>query len=93
MQAKDVIKRVLLSEKGTRLAEQNRYFVEADLKATKQEIRQAVEAQFGVHVLKVRTSVMKGGTHTVRGTRRSVQDSSWKRAIVTVKDGERIETV
>ena len=93
MQAKDIIKRVILSEKGSRLAALNQYFLEVDVKASKPEIRQAVETQFGVHVLKVRTATIKGGQHMVRGTRRTEPDSAWKRAIVTVKAGERIETL
>ena len=41
----------------------------------------------------VRTANMKGGLRTIRGTRRQVTESTWKRAIVTVKAGERIETL
>ena len=61
--------------------------------ANKIEIRKAVETQFGVHVLAVRTVNMKGGLRTLRGTRRQVTESTWKRAIVEVKPGERIEMV
>ena len=88
-----VVKRVLLTEKSSRLAALNQYFLEVDRKASKPEIRQAVEAMFGVHVLAVRTSNMKGGLRTIRGTRRQKTESTWKRAIVTVKAGERIETL
>ena len=90
---KTIIKRVLLTEKGSKLAALNQYFLEVDREATKPEIRQAVEAKFGVHVLAVRTANMKGGLRTIRGTRRQVTESTWKRAIVTVKAGERIETL
>ena len=91
--AKAIIKRVLLSEKGAKLAALNQYFLEVDTKASKREIRQAVEAKFGVHVLAVRTANLKGGLRTIRGTRRQETESTWKRAIVTVKAGERIETL
>ena len=89
----NIIKRVMLTEKGSRLAALNQYFLEVDKKATKPQIRQAVEATFGVHVLSVRTANMKGGLRTIRGTRRQTTESTWKRAIVTVKPGERIETL
>ena len=56
--ARDIVKRVLLSEKGAKLNALNQYFLEVDAKASKPEIRQAVEAVFGVHVLKVRTANM-----------------------------------
>ena len=88
---KTIIKRVLLTEKGSKLAALNQYFLEVDRQATKPEIRQAVEAKFGVHVLAVRTANMKGGLRTIRGTRRQKTESTWKRAIVEVKAGERIE--
>ena len=90
---KTIIKRVLLTEKGSKLAALNQYFLEVDKKATKPQIRLAVEATFGVHVLSVRTANMKGGLRTIRGTRRQETESTWKRAIVTVKAGERIETL
>ena len=89
--AREIIKRVILSEKGARLAALNQYFLEVDKAASKPEIRQAVEAQFGVHVLAVRTVNMKGGLRTIRGTRRQTVEPTWKRAIVEVKAGERIE--
>ena len=91
--ARDIIKRVILTEKSERLAALNQYFLEVDRDATKPQIREAVEAQFGVHVLAVRTVNMKGGLRTIRGTRRQKVESTWKRAIVEVKAGERIETL
>lgn len=89
--ARDIIKRVLLTEKGTKLAALNQYFLEVDTAATKPQIRQAVEAKFGVHVLTVRTANMKGGLRTIRGTRRQTVESTWKRAIVEVKPNEHID--
>ncbi len=91
--AKEIIKRVILSEKGSKLSALNQYFLEVDRDATKPQIRQAVEEKFGVHVLAVRTANMKGGLRTIRGTRRQKTESTWKRAIVEVKAGERIETL
>ena len=91
--ARDIIKRLILTEKSSRLGALNQYFLEVDKAATKPEIRKAVETQFGVHVLAVRTVNMKGGLRTIRGTRRQVTESTWKRAIVEVKPGERIEMV
>ena len=90
---KTIIKRVLLTEKGSKLAALNQYFLEVDREATKPQIRQAVEEKFGVHVLAVRTANMKGGLRTIRGTHRQKTESTWKRAIVEVKAGERIETL
>ena len=63
MELRDSVRRVILSEKGSKLSALNQYFLEVDVKAAKPEIRQAGEAQFGVHVLKVRTATIKGGQH------------------------------
>ena len=52
---------VLITEKGTKFAEQNRYLLEVAPDARKPKIAQAVEAAFGVHVLAVRTANVKGG--------------------------------
>ena len=87
-----VVKRVLLTEKGSKLAALNQYFLEVDREATKPEIRQAVEAMFGVHVLAVNTQNYSGKKRMLRN-RRVVQGSDWKRAIVTLKAGERIEAI
>ncbi|MBQ8112433.1 MAG: 50S ribosomal protein L23 [Kiritimatiellae bacterium] len=91
--AREIIKRVMITEKSNKLAALNQYFLEVDKTASKPEIRAAVEAQFGVHVLAVRTANVKGGLRTIRGTRRQKVESTWKRAIVEVKAGERIEMV
>ena len=89
--AREIIKRVILSEKGAKLAKLNQFFLEVDKTASKPEIRTAVEAKFGVHVLAVRTVNVKGGLRTIRGTRMQKVESTWKRACVEVKAGERIE--
>ena len=86
-----VVLNVLITEKGSRLSVENRYLLEVAADARKPQIAAEVEKAFGVHVLAVRTANMKGGLKYVRGTRRAVTEATWKKAIVTVKEGERIE--
>ena len=86
-----IILNVLITEKGSRLSTENRYLLEVATDARKPQIALAAEKAFGVHVLAVRTANMKGGLRYVRGTRRQVREATWKKAIVTVKAGERIE--
>ena len=88
----DIIKRVLVSEKGTLLAEKNQFALEVDSSANKSEIGKAVEKAFGVHVLAVNTQNYAGKKRMLRN-RRIAQASDWKRAIVTLRAGERIEAV
>ena len=82
---------VLITEKGSHLAIENRYLLEVAKDAKKPQIATEVEKAFGVHVLAVRTANMKGGLKYIRGTRRATTEATWKKAIVTVKAGERIE--
>ena len=93
MTNEEIIKRVLITEKGSMPSAQNRYALEVAVDARKPQIAEAVEKKFGVHVLAVRTINVKGGLRYIRGTRRAVTEATYKKAIVTVKAGERIEQV
>ena len=86
-----VILNVLITEKGSRLSIENRYLLKVAPDARKPVIAAEVEKAFGVHVLAVRTANMKGGVKYIRGTRRTTVEPTWKKAIVTVKAGERVE--
>lgn len=55
MNLSDVIKRPVVTEKAMKAMERNRYTLEVDRRATKGEIRRAVEEQFNVKVIKVNT--------------------------------------
>ena len=90
---KEIIKKVLITEKGSRLSVKNQYLLEVATDATKPQIAAAAEKKFGVHVLAVRTANIKGGLKYIRGTRRATTEATYKKAIVTVKAGERIEQV
>jgi len=90
---KEIIKKVMITEKGSKLSVQNQYQLEVAVDATKPQIAEAVEKKFGVHVLAVRTANIKGGLKYIRGTRMATTEATYKKAIVTVKAGERIEQV
>jgi large subunit ribosomal protein L23 len=86
----EVIKTVRLTEKGTRQGEKlNQYTVKADPRANKAEIRQAVQELFKVHVTKVNTLNVRGKMRRQRTTQAG-RTSNWKKAIVTLKDGDKI---
>ncbi|MFQ5848136.1 MAG: 50S ribosomal protein L23 [Candidatus Methylomirabilales bacterium] len=84
-----VIRRPVVTEKGTVLKEQNKYCFEVDRRANKVEVKQAVEALFHVKVTAVHTVAMRGRTKRVG--RFVGRTSDWKKAIVTLKDGDSIE--
>jgi large subunit ribosomal protein L23 len=86
----DVIKTVRLTEKGTRQADKfNQYTVVADRRANKVQIRQAVEELFKVKVLEVNTLNVHGKYRRQR-TAQAGQTSDWKKAVVTLKQGDKI---
>ena len=90
---KEIIKKVLITEKGSQLSVNNQYLLEVATDAKKPEIAAAAEKKFGVHVLAVRTANVKGGLKYIRGTRRATTEATYKKAYVTIKAGERIEQV
>jgi large subunit ribosomal protein L23 len=86
-----VIKTVRLSEKATLLTEKtNSYVFEVDPRATKQEIAQAVKAAFGKKVVAVNTANYAGKARRQRTTQFG-RTSHWKKAIVRLAPGEKIE--
>ena len=86
----EVIKTVRVTEKGTAQSEKfNHYTVVADRRANKIQIRQAVEELFKVKVLNVRTMNVRGKLRRQR-TLQAGKAPDWKKAIVTLKKGEKI---
>ena len=86
----DVIKTVRITEKGTRQAEKlNQYTVVADRRANKIQIRQAVQELFKVKVVSVNTLNVRGKLRRQR-TAAEGRTPSWKKAIVTLKEGDKI---
>lgn len=90
MNAYEVIKTVRLTEKGTRQGENyNQYTVVADRRANKMEIRQAVQELFKVKVTRVNTLNVRGKLRRQRTTQAG-KAPDWKKAIVTLKEGDKI---
>lgn len=87
-----VIKRPLLTEKGTDQKESmNKYLFEVDRGANKIQVKNAVEKIFSVKVDDVHTVNVKGKVKRVG--RNIGKRSDWKKAIVTLKAGEKIEII
>lgn len=90
MNSFEIIKTVRLTEKGTRQSETlNKYTVVADRRANKFQIRKAVEELFKVKVLAVNTMNVGGKLRRQR-THQAGKDPDWKKAIVTLKEGDKI---
>lgn len=88
MHALEVLRRPLVTEKGTALNAQGKYLFEVDGSANKQQIKEAVQKAFSVTVVKV--NVMNMPSVERRSGRRLFYTSPWKKAIVTLKEGDKI---
>lgn len=91
----DVIIKPLITEKNTDLMEHDQYTFEVSVVANKIQIREAIEKLFNVRVKAVNTMNVKGSqrSRTIRrgGGRISGQERSWKKAVVTLFPGQRID--
>jgi large subunit ribosomal protein L23 len=87
-----VIKRPLVTEKSTSLALANKYIFEVDMRANKPQIKTAVEKAFDVTVTDVNVMVMKGKPRgRTRSRKAQTYGSDWKKAVVTLAAGDKIE--
>lgn len=85
----EVLRRPLITEKNTVLQAQGKYAFEVAGGATKPQVKQAVAKAFKVTVMSVNMLTVPGKTRRVG--RRVVQTPSWKKAVVTLKPGDKIE--
>ncbi len=89
MHLSEVLRRPLVTEKNTNLQAAGKYVFEIADEATKFQVKQAVENSFKVKVTAVNVITMPGKTRRIG--RRIVQVQSWKKAIVTLKAGDKIQ--
>jgi len=85
-----VLVRPLITEKATRLNGENKYAFEVKEQANKMQIKEAVEKGFDVSVAAVNVMVVKGKPYRVRGNRIKHR-SDWKKAVVTLAAGDKLE--
>ncbi|MDP8233977.1 MAG: 50S ribosomal protein L23 [Candidatus Saelkia tenebricola] len=90
MNINNVVKRLLTTEKGTMLISDNKYILEVDKGSNKIEIREAVERMYNVKVKSVSTVKIVSKPRRLKWTAPG-NTSAGKKAIVTLKEGYRIE--
>jgi large subunit ribosomal protein L23 len=90
MNVYQVLLRPILTEKTDLQRDANQYVFEVNRKANKLQIKQAVEQLFDVEVESVNTMVMKPKQRKM-GRKSVVTRAAWKRAVVTLAPGERIQ--
>ena len=89
MHTYEVLRRPIVSEKSIILQGHSKYTFEVASRASKHQIKEAVETAFKVDVLGVNVVTVQGSMKRIG--RRRVQSSPWKKAVVTVKSGQKIE--
>ncbi len=85
----DTVISLLRTEKGTDLLPLNKYVFLVDTKVNRLQIKEAIEQIYKVKVAKVNTIKVQGKTKRVRY--KAGKTSDWKKAIVTLKEGHKIE--
>ena len=84
-----VLRRPIVTEKSTALAGMGKYVFEVDIRANKDQIKEAVQIAFNVRVSDVNTMKMKGKPK--RWGRRVTARPDWKKAVVTLAGGDKID--
>ena len=85
----DTLVAPIITEKSTLVAEENKIIFRVRMDSTKPEIKEAVETLFKVDVTKVNTILVKGKTKRFKG--QLGRRSDYKKAIVTLKDGQSVD--
>ncbi len=85
----EVLRRPLITEKNTIMQQQNKYAFEVAKETNKPQVKQAVEQAFKVKVTTVNMIMVPGKSKRVG--KRVIQTRPWKKAIVTLKAGNKIE--
>lgn len=90
MHVYEILRRPLITEKSTLLQDgQNKYSFEVDNRANKALVKSAVEASFDVKVINVNIARVKGKMK--RFGRKESRRPSWKKAVVSLKAGDKIQ--
>ncbi len=96
MEITEVLRRGIITEKSVKLQERNQYTFKVAPDANKIDIRRAVETLFKVQVISVNVLRMPGKPKMIRrrgSAPRPVPAREWKKAIVTIADGQTIDAL
>lgn len=93
MRLNNTIIKPIVTEKTTRLNGENKYIFKVDIKATKYAIAKMLEDLYKVNIIGIKTIVMKGKLKRIGKTRNFTRFQNWKKAVVSLKEGQKIESV
>mgnify|MGYP001590755278 CR=1 FL=1 len=90
MHINNVIIKPIITESSMKMVEASKFTFVVDNAANKSIIRKAITEIFNVTVLSVATSIAKGKTKRMGARRQEIKGANWKKAIVTLKKGDKI---
>jgi large subunit ribosomal protein L23 len=88
---KQILNKPIITERSLADAQIGRFTFAVEKTANKPQIAAVVASQFNVHVLSVKTAIVKGKTKKAGKRRLITKASDWKKAIVVLKAGEKID--
>ena len=91
MKMSSTILQPIVTEKSFELSGKGVYSFKVNMKATKHSVAKELKRMYGVDAVAVNTSVSAGKQRRILGTRMRVKTPRWKKAIVKIKEGQKIE--
>ncbi len=89
--ALQVLRRPIITEKSSKETSESRFTFEVVKSASKGQVKQSVEDAFGVTVEQVNTMIVPGKSRRTGRLKRVSKTSAWKKAIVQLKSGDKID--
>jgi large subunit ribosomal protein L23 len=86
-----IIRKPIITEKSMHSSSKNEYVFAVNRLAKKNQLKEFIEKKYGVTVEDIRTSKLPGNRKRVGKRRKEVKESDTKKAIIKIKDGQKIE--
>jgi len=93
MRVSNIVEKSIVTEKTMALEIDSKYVFRVNLRSSKGAIANEINRLYGVDVDGVSTMIMPGKKRRIIGTRRFTKTKKWKKAVVKVKAGQKIELV
>lgn len=91
MAKSNILRRPIITEKSSGNTGESTFVFEVDKRASKGQVKQAVEKAFKVTVMRVNTLIVPGKLKRNRRLGKVTKSSSWKKAVVSLKSGDKID--
>jgi len=93
MKVSNIVVKPIVTEKSMAHEHEGKYYFMVNTKASKGAIANEIARLYDVEVVSVKTMIMPGKKRRVIGTRKFTKTKKWKKAIVKLKEGQKIEQI